>query len=278
MIAEEELRLNAIKDVVAKLALNIRRIDKAKPQLLESEKLVNELAARHIEDLRRVMFNNVLRSFQSELALKEKAINDEKLHESMLGSLKAEIDTLEISSQAYKLVLKELSPSEGIIAEGLYGYIKLFVKQMNKFIASVWSYPLVVKPCAAEEGKFDLNYKFPLMVGSTDTVRPDIIEGSSSMREIVNLGFTICALKTIGLGNAQLFLDEFGSNMDPVHKQQTSRMISDIADNESFSQIFIISHDITQYGSLDNAEVCVLNAANVIIPNGCKYNQHVTFD
>lgn len=278
LIAEEELRLNSMKDVVSKLALHMKKIDKAEQNLLEKEKLVKELTATHIEDLRRIMFNNILRSFQSELALKEKVINDEKLHESMLTQLKTEIESLELSSQAYKIVLKELSPSEGIIAEGLYGYIKLFVKQMNKFISSVWSYPLIVRPCVAEEGKLDLNYKFPLMVGTSDTVRTDIIEGSSSMREIINLGFTICALKTIGLGNAQLFLDEFGSNMDPVHKHQTSRMISDIADNENFSQIFIISHDITQYGSLDNAEICVLNAANVIIPSGCIYNQHVTFD
>lgn len=277
-IAEEELRLNSMKDVVSKLALHIKRIDKAEQSLIWKEQFVKDLTNTHIEDLRRIMFNNILRSFQSELALKEKAINDERLHESMLIQLKTEIESLELSSQAYKVILKELSPTEGIIAEGLYGYIKLFVKQMNKFISSVWSYPLVVRPCVVEEGKLDLNYKFPLMVGTSDTVRPDIIEGSSSMREIVNLGFTICALKTIGLGNAQLFLDEFGSNMDPVHKHQTSRMISDIADNENFSQIFIISHDITQYGSLDNAEICVLNAANVIIPSGCVYNQHVTFD
>lgn len=277
-IAEEETRLNTMKDVVTKLALNIKKMDKLSPFVIENVSTAERLADLLIEDTRRVMFNNILRSFQSELALKEKAINDEKLHESMLSQLKNEIDKLEESSQTYKLILKELSPSEGIIAEGLYGYINLFIKQMNKFISTVWSYPLILKPCVAEEGKFDLNYKFPLLVGSSDTVRNDIIEGSSSMREIVNLGFTICALKTVGLGNAQLFLDEFGSNMDPVHKQHTSKMINDIADNEKFSQIFIISHDITQYGSLDNVEICVLNSANVIIPSGCIYNQHVTFD
>lgn len=277
-LSQEELRFNSMKDVVTELACLVKKIELIEPSLKEKEKELDKNTQTFLEDKRRIMFNDLLRSFQSELAAKEKIINDEKMYENSLKALETEISDLEMSVHAYKLVLKELSPTEGIIAEGLFGYIKLFVKRMNRFISGVWSYPLVVLPCTTEEGKLELNYKFPLMVGSADNVRNDILQGSSSMHEIIDLGFTVCALKTMGLGQGQLFLDEFGSNMDSVHKQQTTKMISDIVENEKFSQIFLISHDITQYGSLENSEICVLNAANVIIPRGCTYNTHVTFE
>ncbi len=274
-IANEDTRLNAMKDTVNKLSFLVKKVQNLEDKISNQQKDLDNIVETYVEDIRRVMYNNVLRSFQSDLALKEKAINDEKMQHSSLRTLENEIASLERNQEAYKLVLKELSPTEGIIAEGLFGYMKLFIRNMNKFIATVWSYPLVVHPCSTEEGKIELNYKFPLMVNKKDSVRNDISEGSSSMREIINLAFTVSALKSIGLGSATLFLDEFGATMDPVHKQQTTRMISDIVENEKFEQIFLISHDISQYGSIDNTEVCILNAANVIIPHGCVYNQHV---
>ena len=275
-IANEEQRLNSMKDVANQLAFYVKKLQPNKDNLIKKEEEIKELTERFIEDNRRIMFNNILRSFQSDLAIKEKAINDEKMHETILKSLQNEITTLELNTEAYKAVLKELSPVEGIIAEGLFGYMKLFIRNMNKFIASVWSYPLIVHPCKSEEGKIELDYLFPLTV--KNKTRNDVSDGSSSMGEIIDLSFIVCAMKSIGLGNAPLFLDEFGSAMDPVHKQQTARMIANIVDGESFSQVFLISHDVAQYGSLDNTEVCLLNASNVIIPDGCVYNQHVTFE
>ena len=116
------------------------------------------------------------------------------------------------------------------------------------------------------------------MVNDSRGVRDDVSKGSSSMREIIDLGFVVGYLKTMGLENAQLFLDEFGSAMDPVHKQQTVRMVNSIMENEKFSQIFLISHDVAQYSAMDNAQVCILHESNTIIPPGCVYNKHVVFE
>lgn len=276
-IANEESRLNSIKDSAKALAFHSKKVSDLSIKLQGSEKDLKLLVDRHVEDLRRNMFNDILRSFNSDLAIKEKAINDERINEVTIKALEDEIKALENLSEAHNLVLKELSPTEGVIAEGLFGYMKLFVRKLNRFIATVWTYPLVVQPCSSEEGKLELNYKFPLMVGDSKTIRDDIAQGSSSMREVIDLGFVVGYMKSVGLETAQLFLDEFGSAMDPIHKQQTSRMVSTIIENEKFSQIFLISHDVAQYSALDNAEVCILHEANTIIPNGCVYNKHVEF-
>ena len=277
-IANEEQRFFSIKDAARSLAAHIKRVADLGVKLKDSEKDLVALTERHVEDIRRVMYNDLLRSFSSDLAIKEKAINDERMNEGAIKTLEDEIKALEARSEAYKLVLKELSPTEGIIDEGLLGYMKLFVRMWNRFIATVWTYPLVVQPCTSEEGKLELNYKFPIMVNDSRGVRDDVSKGSSSMREIIDLGFVVGYLKTMGLENAQLFLDEFGSAMDPVHKQQTVRMVNSIMENEKFSQIFLISHDVAQYSAMDNAQVCILHESNTIIPPGCVYNKHVVFE
>lgn len=277
-IANEEQRLFTIKDSAKALSYHTKRVSELSLKLAGSEKELTVVTERHVEDIRRTMYNDLLRSFSSDLAIKEKAINDERMNEGAIQALKDEINALEARVEAYKLVLKELSPEEGVIAEGLFGYMKLFVRKWNRFIANVWTYPLVVQPCSSEEGKLELNYKFPIMVNDSRGIRDDVSKGSSSMREIIDLGFVVGYLKTMGLENGQLFLDEFGSAMDPIHKQQTVRMINSIVENEKFSQIFLISHDVSQYSAMDNAQVCILHEANTIIPPGCVYNKHVVFE
>jgi ABC-type hemin transport system ATPase subunit len=277
-IATKESHLHSLKDVTRSLTDLLEEISGVNANVEGSYKAIEGLTERFLEDYRRTLYNDVLRSFQSDLAIKEKMLQDERVHNHTVKTLESEIGELEDNQEAYKLLVKELSPTEGIIAEGLFGYMKMFVRRMNKFIAAIWSYPLVIQPCSAEEGKIELNYKFPLLVNDSTALRADVKNGSSSMREVVNLAFTVNALETIGLGQNQLFLDEFGSAMDPVHKRQTAQMINDIAINRKFSQIFLISHDIAQYSSLDHTEICVLNNANVIIPTGCTYNQHVTLE
>jgi hypothetical protein len=278
LLAEQEIRFNSIKDLAQEIVKAVKSVQTLTVNILETENQLDNLVETFNEDHLRNIFNNVLRSFHNELATKEKIINDEKSQLTILTNLQNEIKELEDQELALKLVLKELSPTEGIIAEGIYGFMKVFVKKMNKFISTVWTFPLEIKPCSAEQGKLELNYKFPLLVNNGEKPRPDVSEGSRSMKEIIDLAFNICTLKSIGLSTCSLFLDEFGSAMDAVHKSKTAKMIETIVNNENFGQIFIISHDISQYSALDNIEICILHKSNIIIPHGCVYNQHVIFE
>ena len=70
-------------------------------------------------------------------------------------------------------------------------------------------------------------------------------------------------------------MDEFGHSMDPTHKAATINLINSIMEQEAFTQLFMISHDLLQYGALTNTEILVLCDENVTIPNNCVYNRHV---
>jgi ABC-type hemin transport system ATPase subunit len=229
-----------------------------------------------LENFRRQAFNRILRDAQSLLASKEKILQDSNNQYTVIKHLNKEIEELTAKEKAYKIGLKVLSPTEGLIAKGLYGFMKIFIQSMNNIIAKIWSYPLVIYPCnASEDGSIDLTYKFPMMVNNEEGMRRDVSEGSSSMVEVVDLAFRICALKALKLDDSPLFLDEFGKAMDSVHRRATTNLIKTLMEEENFSQMFLISHDISQYGALSNCEVLVLNELNIILPPNSVYNKHV---
>lgn len=77
------------------------------------------------------------------------------------------------------------------------------------------------------------------------------------------------------MGDSPLFLDEFGKTMDSVHRRATTNLINNLMEEDSFTQMFLISHDISQYGALSNCEICVLDSQNVIVPSNTSVNKHV---
>lgn len=238
--------------------------------------LTKDLYAQAKETLRREVYGELLRHIQSTLAGKEQALRASERQQSVINAVTQEIHELTDNEAALKLIVKELSPTEGLIAEGLFGFMKAFVDEMNKITKLIWSYPLVVRPCALEsENALSLTYKFPLEVGGKDTVRADVAEGSDGMKEVIDLSFRISAMKALKIGNFPLCLDEFGKTFDPAHKQATIGLINAIVELDSFSQLFMISHDVVQYGSLGRAEICLLHSANVTLPPNCVVNKHV---
>lgn len=237
----------------------------------ESNKVILELK-------RRSLYNDMLRDFQSALATKEQALQKANNHYSLIESIEKDIKDLEFEEQSLKQLSKALSPSEGLIAEGVYGFMSLFVNQMNEVIRKIWTYPLVVMPCVVDDsGSLDLNYKFPVMIDREDNTIDDVSEGSSAILEVIDLAFKIAALKALHFDNYPFYLDEFGKTMDPAHKAATVTLINNLMQQDNFSQLFLISHDLVQYGALSHTEIMVVSDTNMGIPKHCVYNQHVTF-
>lgn len=227
-------------------------------------------------DLARNGFNESLRMIQSALAQTEQQYSEVSNIQKSIDDLQAQITQLETEEKLLKTIVKELSPQEGLIAEGLFRFMHLFVQQMNSIIKRIWTYPLEVKPCSiADDGSIDLDYKFPIMVDLESQVRKDICEGSSAMKEVINLAFKIAALKALKMNDWPLFLDEFGSTMDPVHKAATIELMNTIMEQDHFTQGFMISHDALQYGALSNTEVLVLSEENMMLDKNSVYNQNV---
>jgi hypothetical protein len=229
-----------------------------------------------LETLRRQALIQLIRDLQSALAKVEDRIGTAGQQASIVQQHLKTIEASERQEKAWAILVKELSPTEGLIAEGQLGFIRNFVLQMNTLIASVWTYRLEIQSCELVEGEsIDLDYRFPFIVEHEDEPIADVSLGSSGMLEIFDLAFQMTALQHLRLQDGPLFLDELGKTMDAVHKAEVANVVKTITEQETFSQVFMISHDFFQYGALSNAEICLLNSLNVMAPTGEVVNQHV---
>lgn len=235
-----------------------------------------ELGQHTLETLRRDELNQLIRVLQSELAQRVEKLGSAAQQKGIVENLSKRIDLYSEQETAWGVLVKELSPTEGLIAEGLLGFIKNFIDQMNSLIRSIWSYSLVVESCEVVEGAvIDLDYRFPMRVQAQPTPVSDVSKGSSGMIEIVDMAFKLTAMQYLHLQDSALFLDELGAQMDSTHKAETVYIIKTLVEQQTFPQVFLISHDFHQYGALANCEITLLNNLNVAAPPGAAVNQHV---
>jgi hypothetical protein len=78
----------------------------------------------------------------------------------------------------------------------------------------------------------------------------------------------------LGLQDTEIFLDEFSIKMDYAHRKEAMKMVMDLLNNSDFSQIYMISHYESSYGTLSNADITVLCPENILLPSDLKYNTH----
>jgi len=228
-----------------------------------------------VETIRRETIAHCIRRLQSELARKEEILSAVSVQKGVIEDLERQIQELTVQEEAAKQLVKHLSPTDGLIADGLMGFIRNFTNQMNLIIKRIWSYPLIVRDCSVSgEGSTELDYRFPLSVHSNPKPVPDVGKASSGQQEIVNLAFKIVAMKYLHLSSSPLFLDEFAARFDPAHKASATELIKSLMHSQPFTQLFMVSHDYGQYGALAEVDVCVICPNNISVPS--TYNQHVT--
>lgn len=246
--------------------------ERIRSSMSAQEKLTRDL----VEAIRRDTLAHCVRQLQHSLAIKQSTLNEAQSQRKVVTDLQNHINDLVVQEEAARALVKQLSPTDGLIAEGLFGFIRNFTGQMNNLIRKIWSYPLQVMDCgmASSEGA-ELDYKFPLLVQTKSNVVPDVKRGSSGMREIVDLAFMVVAMRYLGLEQSSLFLDEFGARFDETHRTAAATMIKSLMDTQPFTQLFMISHYQDFHGVFTNAQVCVLDASNITVPATHKYNQHV---
>jgi hypothetical protein len=193
-----------------------------------------------------------------------------------VNHLTTSIEELEVEQNALTDKLKSLivaeeiiSPSKGLIASQMKGFIDDYITRLNRVCNSVWTYPLSIEACDLTNDS--LNYTFPLVVKNTTI--PDIIDASKSQKEMVNLAFTIVMREYLGLSQYPLFLDETGAEFDDTHRAALISYMKEILSSNKCSQMFFINHYDTMFGAFTNADTVVLDATNVTVAK--PYNQHV---
>lgn len=279
-LAQKTASINLLREMLGQRKSFLQIVKQAGVYEQQLKNLITKAQGMHRDEFvawRNEMLTFCIREFQSTLAQKEKILSESEVQKGLVNDLNDQINKLEIDQEALKVLLRNLSPTDGLIAEGLFGFIKSFVRQMNIFIKKTWSYPLEIIPCGMnEDGGVELDYKFPLMIQSQDNVVPDISKGSTGMKEVVDLAFKLMSMKRLGLEDGIIMLDEFGNALDHAHRISAIGVIKSIMEQQAFSQLFMISHYDVSYGALTNAEICVLDPNNIVVPS--DYNKHVEME
>lgn len=216
--------------------------------------------------------NAAMMNIEAEITERERRLSLVDTQHSLIRALENEVEESKSKEKLLKKAMKALSPSEGLIAKGLTGFINHFIAQMNAVIEKVWLYPLVIQPIQLEDdAAVDLDYMFPFLVDNKTKV-PDVSNGSGAQEEIFNLAFMLVSMIHLGLDESEIFLDEFSIKMDYSHRREATKLIMDLVKNSNFSQIYMISHYEASYGTMGDMDVTVLCPDNIQLPPSLKYN------
>jgi len=229
-----------------------------------------------IKAQRALELDTVIREHQHRLATLQAQRTEKQTLEGILADLKQDEIRLTLDQKALEVLTDNLSPSDGLIAEQLTGFIDSFVAHINQIIQSIWTYELRVLPCGLESGELD--YKFPLLVKheGRDNVTPDIVKGSEAQVEVVNLAFRLVTMVYLGLHEYPLYLDEVGRSFDEQHRINVMNFLKRLVDTGDYPQMFLVSHYAAQYNIFPNPEVLVLDGTNILTPN--VHNTHVVLE
>lgn len=245
--------------------------------LTENMNTIDSLTKKMVIAKQREIINDAINSLQTELAVKSEALNNLTRQKDIVADLERTIDEYAKNEEALKLLISELSPTNGLIAEGLLGFINTFIKKMNAIIKKTWSYRLEVLSCSFDgENSADLDYKFPVLVKHVGNVSPDVSKLSTGQEEMIDLAFKLVAARYLGLQDAPMILDEWGASLDEAHRVSSMNTLKTLVESNAFTQLFMVSHYVSSYGALNNPEITVLCPNNISIPKDMIYNRNVT--
>lgn len=238
-----------------------------------AKKLKDELEAclvNQYDHLERHHLSSFIMKLNVEITEREERLRQLSSKASEIIRLETMIKLTEGRSKALKDALKVLSPTEGMIAKGLTGFINHFTGLMNNVIERIMAYEMKILPLVPSNEDFELDYKFPMKVADGHADDPSDL--SKGQAEIVDLAFRIVYAHFAKLAGGPLILDEFGSNLDHGHRQKAFDAVRRMLDITNFSQIFMISHMSNTYNLMDGAGVTVLSPANIEVPEGIVHN------
>lgn len=226
--------------------------------------LENSLMVDHV--------NRMINVFKQEMSHLEQAISKIDIQKANIEGYKAQIAGHEKEIAALKIAEQAMSPSTGLIAKGLMGFINWYIVMMNQFVRHIWAYPLEILPINIDD-ELELDYKFPVKIDDrfpAPDIRPK--DCNNSTCEIFDLAFRIVAMECLGLKDLPLQVDEFGSTFDAKHRNTSFQVVTNLTTTTDLTQVFMISHNEQSYGSLKNVDITLLHPDNVVIPEGVIVN------
>ena len=249
---------DAISDMYTKLLDITRRRNEIKIQLLDS------MTQQHLSYL--------LSDMNAKLSEYTTDLNRAKSAREILADLTFQKQKAEHERDVLKTLLKELNPTDGLIAKQSKMFIEQFVEQLNSVIQAVWSYEMKVLPCPIESEK--LTYKFPLYFPATDASTQDVSKSSAAQKGIVDFAFKLVVMAYLGLEDYPLYLDELAPSLDEKHRINIMAYVKNFVESKQCSQMFMISHYLESHGVFQNTNNIVMDKTNLLsLPN--EYNTDV---
>lgn len=209
---------------------------------------------------------------KEEIITIDKTLQDVLSYENKYKKDSLLLEDYKKKEKVLKLMVKELSPNEGLIAKSINSFLNVFVKEMNYVINKIWSYDIELLTCDITD-EDDLDYKFKVKVNN-DEIIEDISKMSSSMKEIVDLAFRLVFCKYMKLVDVPLVLDEFASSFDKNHREEAYKVIDKILSSD-YLQVYIVCHFESLYGSLSNCDFNVLSTNNIELGSVNEYNKNM---
>lgn len=238
-----------------KLILQLRELEQTVQETLKERTRLGKLKQLK---LKQVALNDTLRALQLALTEKEQLIAKIDVQKGIIEHLEATLVEYESKQALLKIAIKELSPSEGLIAKGLTSFINHFVNHINAFIKQVWEYPLAIIPILPESNdEIDLDYRFKVLINDSNEIS-DIMKGSSAMRAVINLAFQLVSMAFLKMETYPVIADELGASFDKEHRKNLLKVINELLINSQYSQLFMVSHYEEMHGSLAHADINVL--------------------
>jgi DNA repair exonuclease SbcCD ATPase subunit len=252
-LSSEINRLKKQVEYIKTLKSSLYNIDATRKALEGFIEAYTENMNLAISFKRKHAIDEIIRSIKLFISDKEDILSKQTIQHSIVDNINKTIIEQEELLTYYKVIEKTLSPTEGLIAKSLTGFINTFILHINNFIQKVWSYPLELITITPDDN-LDINYKFKVSINDSIVI-PDIAKLSSAQKEILDLAIRIVSMKCLNMIDYPLYLDEFAAKMDIMHRKAAFYTISNLLLNSNFSQIFLINHYEDQYGSLKNAQV-----------------------
>lgn len=233
-----------------------RRTEKAAASIGESyNSAITAIRNRHIDD--------ITNRHQNELAALMRRLTEHQTLAGIVNDLETSHDSVAEAQADLALLADALSPTEGLVAEQLCGFIQCLVDQLNSIIGQIWTYDLTVMPCGMESG--ELNYKFPVSTPLQHKPSPDVSKVSKGQEQAINMAFQLTAMLYLGYQSYPLFLDEPGEGFDEQHRNNLMPFVKMLVDSGQYSQLFMISHYASNHGMFTQADVTVLDASNIAV-------------
>ena len=238
------------------------------------EEWVDEYWSRYnhqIELIRQQYIRTAISSLQTQVGILSDKIRKRAVAQGLVQDLQTQIQKLESEHQELKLLVDELSPANGLIAEQMSGFVAMFAAKLNQVMQSVWSYPIRVLPCGLEDG--DLNYLFPVEQFDSQYVSRDVSKCSEGQQDIINFAFKLALVEYLNHPEWPMYLDELGGKFDEHHRVKLVEYIKHLTDTQRVPQVFWISHYASTHSSLVDAEIFVVCKDNILTPK--VHSEHV---